>query len=302
LTVHTDADLYARGAATLLASWAEYARGAEDAALQQLPGVAAGVFPHAPERSVYNNALLERGLPARDRVIALDAMEAAYAAAGVSRFAVWIHESDHAMQHDLEQRGYRIDATSRAMGMGLDDTRVPRPQLELAPPDWREHLRIAGVPAGFLALADPGAYRVVLARLDDEIVATGMAYHFDGDCGIYNVGTAAHARRQGLGSGVTAALLRDALMRGCETASLQATPMAERLYASLGFRDLGRILEYVPPAVFTDGRKGDERSRGRFASGAPRRRRPGCRRGSDSRRGEPRPAGRGHEDDRRDAR
>jgi hypothetical protein len=37
-----------------------------------------------------------------------------------------------------------------------------------------------------------------------------------------------------------------ALARGCETASLQSTPMVERMYAAVGFRDLGRILEYVP--------------------------------------------------------
>ena len=30
------------------------------------------------------------------------------------------------------------------------------------------------------------------------------------------------------------------------TASLQSTAMAERVYAVVGFRDLGRILEYVP--------------------------------------------------------
>jgi hypothetical protein len=32
---------------------------------------------------------------------------------------------------------------------------------------------------------------------------------------------------------------------GCSTASLQSTEMAERIYAEVGFRDLGRILEYV---------------------------------------------------------
>ena len=35
-------------------------------------------------------------------------------------------------------------------------------------------------------------------------------------------------------------------MRGCETASLQSTQMAERVYAAVGFNDLGRILEYAP--------------------------------------------------------
>ena len=31
------------------------------------------------------------------------------------------------------------------------------------------------------------------------------------------------------------------------TASLQSTQIAQRVYAALGLRDLGRILEYVPP-------------------------------------------------------
>src|SRR5215211_7075518 len=93
MTVLTDADLYLRGAETLLASWAEYARGATGAAVQRLPGVAAAVFPNEPERAVYNNALLERDLAAGERADALDAMEAAYAAAGVTRFAAWVHSA-----------------------------------------------------------------------------------------------------------------------------------------------------------------------------------------------------------------
>jgi ribosomal protein S18 acetylase RimI-like enzyme len=73
-----------------------------------------------------------------------------------------------------------------------------------------------------------------------------MAFDHDGDCGIYNVGTLEHARRRGLGTALTALLVHDAIGRGCQTASLQATNIAERLYAAVGFRDLGRILEYVP--------------------------------------------------------
>ena len=42
----------------------------------------------------------------------------------------------------------RIDTATRAMGMVLGETRLPRSPIELAPPDWREHLRIAEVPAG----------------------------------------------------------------------------------------------------------------------------------------------------------
>jgi predicted GNAT family acetyltransferase len=72
-----------------------------------------------------------------------------------------------------------------------------------------------------------------------------MAYDHAGDCGIYNVVTVPHARRRGLGTALTALLVHEARDRGCATASLQATEMAERVYASVGFCDLGRFLEYV---------------------------------------------------------
>ena len=176
-------------------------------------------------------------------------MEAAYAAAGVGRFAAWVHESDEAMRADLEQRGYTLDTSTRAMAMPLDDIRLPRPDVELAPPDWLEHLRFAGVPPNFLRGADPHAYHILIARLGGENVATAMAFDHGGDCGIYNTGTLEHARRRGLATALTALHVHDARARGCQTASLQSTEMAERVYAAVGFRDLGRILEYVPAAT-----------------------------------------------------
>jgi GNAT superfamily N-acetyltransferase len=246
VTVPSDADLWLRGTETLLASWEEYSRGATGAAVQDFPGVATAVFQNEPERAVYNNALLEGDLAAAERADAIEAMEAAYAAAGVTRFAAWVHESDRAMRTDLEQRGYTLDETTRAMGMALDDIRVPRPEIELGPPDWNEYLRIVGVPPGFLSSADPGAYHILVARLDHHNVSTAMAFDHGTDCGIYNVGTLEHARRRGLGTALTALQVHDALTRGCQTATLQSTEMAERVYAAVGFRDLGRILEYVP--------------------------------------------------------
>ena len=238
-------ELYLRGANTLLASWEQYARGATGAAVRRSPGVAAAVFPNDPERSVYNNALLERDLAACERAEAVSAMEAAYATAGVTRFAAWVHESDAAMRSDLERRGYAVDEVTRAMGIALDDIRLPRPHIELAAADWSEHLRLAGLPGGFLNRMDPSRFHVSVARLSGENVSTAIAFDFAGDCGIYNVGTLESARRHGLATGLTAIQLHDARARGCRTASLQSTAMAERVYAAAGFRDLGRILEYV---------------------------------------------------------
>jgi GNAT superfamily N-acetyltransferase len=242
----TDAELYLRGRDTLLASWEAYARGATGAALHRLPGVAAAVFPNEPERALYNNALLDRDLGASERAGALDAMEAVYAGAGVARFAAWVHESDEPMRAELEQRGYTLDTTTRAMGMALDDIAVPRPEIPLRPARWLEYLTMEHLPLDFLATADHAAFHLLAARIDGEMVAAALAYDFGDDCGIYNVGTVEKARKRGLGTALTAAQAYDARARGCRTASVQSTEMAERVYAAVGFRDLRRILEYVP--------------------------------------------------------
>jgi ribosomal protein S18 acetylase RimI-like enzyme len=88
------------------------------------------------------------------------------------------------------------------------------------------------------------AFGVAGVRRGGEVVAAGLAFDHDGDCRIYNISTLPDARRQGLGTAVTSALLDAAVERGCVTASLQATPMAEGLYTRLGFRHLGRIFEH----------------------------------------------------------
>jgi GNAT superfamily N-acetyltransferase len=239
-----DSQLLRRGMATLLASWEEYAKGAPGASLRRLPGVSVAVFPNEPERSVYNNALIERELGPADREAALDAMEAAYASAGIAGFAVWVHEGDEAMREALIRRGYTVSESSRAMGMGLDRPPERRP-LDLAPPDWDEYLRILGVPPGLLAGADRDSFHVLIGRDGGADAATGMSFDHEGDCGVFNVVTVEAARRRGLGTALTSRLISDGFERGCSTATLQSTPIAEGVYSSVGFRDLGRILEYV---------------------------------------------------------
>ena len=75
----SDANLYRRGLATLLAAWERYAHASEGAAVHRLAGAAAAVFPTEPERSVYNNAVLKCALTASRREEVIAAMEAAYA-------------------------------------------------------------------------------------------------------------------------------------------------------------------------------------------------------------------------------
>ena len=87
---------------------------------------------------------------------------------------------------------------------------------------------------------------MLAAQLDGEHASGAIALDHAGDCGIYNVGTVVPARRRGLATDLMALMLHDAAARGCSTASVQSTAMAEGVYAAVGFRDLGRFLEYSP--------------------------------------------------------
>ena len=40
------------------------------------------------------------------------------------------------MRGELERRGYALDTTTRAMGMALDDIRLPRPEIPLGTAGW----------------------------------------------------------------------------------------------------------------------------------------------------------------------
>jgi GNAT superfamily N-acetyltransferase len=244
----SDADQYQRGLETLIASWQAYASCAIGASVQCHPGVTAAIFPCGPERDLYNNAILARDLDAPARARAIETMRAAYAAAGVDRFAAWVHEADRPMASELERRGYTLDTTTRAMGIPLlpGDMHPAGPELDLRPLDWSEYLRVFDLPPGLLARGTREGLHVVVAFVDHEPSSSALTFDVAGDCGIYNVATLEHARRRGLASALTTHLLHAARARGCESASLQSTPMAERVYAAVGFRDFGQCLEYVP--------------------------------------------------------
>jgi ribosomal protein S18 acetylase RimI-like enzyme len=236
---------YDRMLANLLGSWTRIAEGTEGASIERVPGAVVAVFPEGPEQLFYNNAVLARDLSGSRAREAAAAIVRAYEGAGVGRYAIWAHESEQAANAELTRRGFRVDTTTRGMAMSLDEIAVPRPEIELGPPDWNEYLRIIEAPDGLLAGVDASHFHILVARLEGQNAAAGMAYDHDGDCGIYNVGTLSHARRLGLGTALTGLLLYQARERGCATASLQSTESAEGVYAALGFRDLGRFIEYV---------------------------------------------------------
>jgi len=243
-------ELYRRGIATLLATWRDHARCAPGASVVRLPGVVVAAFPDAPERDIYNNAVIDRDLAPAEQVRAIDAMEQRYASAAIDRYAVWVHETEVGIARALEARGYELHETTRAMAIVLSDLAPAERSHPVDAMTWESFLDMSELPPDLLRRGRQTCrLRLLGAHLGGRLAASAAAFDHGTDCGIYNVGTVEHARRRGLAAAVTARQLVDARDRGCLTATLQATPMAERLYATLGFRDLGRILEYVPTAA-----------------------------------------------------
>src|SRR4051812_8921250 len=112
-----------------------------------LDGVTACVVPAVPDRSLPNSVLYEEPDAAAEQ---LDDLAAAYDAAGVRAWTVWVHPGDDALARTLAARGHVLDATPTAMN--LDDLgRLPAAR-ELPPGVTIEH---------------PGD-AAVLGRLNDE--------------------------------------------------------------------------------------------------------------------------------------
>jgi GNAT superfamily N-acetyltransferase len=247
-------ELFDRSVATLVRSWAYLAAGSPGAAVIEPAGATIATFIHSPDREFLNNAVLPRGLTTLGGT--LDEIERAYRDRGIERYAVWVHESDAAVAGEIEARGYEYDSSTRTMAMAIADfAEVDTSWLDLAEPSLDEFWRIIEVD-GMVPDLDPTGGHFYMARFNGEAAATLMAFDHDGDCGIYMVGTVAAARRQGLATALSAHAVAAAKERGCTTASLQSTAMAEGVYTSVGFRDLGRFDEYVPakPSLAVGGR------------------------------------------------
>ena len=109
---------------------------------------------------------------------------------------------------------------------------------------------------------DPAVLEVVRARLragrsvlataagPDGPVAAGSYQYVDGVAEITGVGVLPERRRLGLGAGVTHALAAHALARGARIVFLSAADAdAARIYARLGFREIGTAVIAEPPGA-----------------------------------------------------
>jgi len=233
------------GQETLLACWSALARLSSNARLIDSPAAIAAVFP---AWEPLNNAILQKSHDGATDAAASQ-LANVYAHAEVDVWALWVpsRATDlDAPDHVQEAGRLKRDTTTLVMQASLSTKRrlhegvlrtsvaavtragdEPVPVADLGPPE-----------------ADPGLDAWVMVQ-DDVAVTGAWSFLHQQDCGIYAVGTLPAWRRQGLARLLVEHVLADAQRRGAETATLQSTRMAQRLYESLGFEPVGRYEEWI---------------------------------------------------------
>lgn len=115
----------------------------------------------------------------------------------------------------------------------------------IVPPRGNDHPWLG--PWRRLALGAASPCRLFLGRRDGVAVSCALAF-LDGDSvGLYGIGTPPEHRGQGYGSALTVAGIRWGASEGAETAVLQASPMGEPVYRSLGFETVFDVTAWGLP-------------------------------------------------------
>jgi ribosomal protein S18 acetylase RimI-like enzyme len=233
--VQVAVDDYKHYLASLVGSWELAAVPHPDAVVVRGDGYIAARFPYP----VLNNAVLTD--PS-----ALDAIRSVYA--GADEYAVWTELADRRKADLMCASGFRRDVTTRPMLCHLADAELddaeredagPRQVLADVNPDGIAELN--GVTAE-LVRGVPGLRAYASSGFESGLIMLPIGT----DANISFVATRPEARRRGSAASVTRRALRDARDAGFVTASLQATSMAESMYARVGFRPIGHWQEWVP--------------------------------------------------------
>jgi GNAT superfamily N-acetyltransferase len=232
-----DATLRARAHAGLVAHTRLLASHA--GALHEEDSWIACVLQHAPQSSVLNCVVGEPDV---------EQARAVYAAAGVTKWGVWIDSADVAAAGRLEAAGLVLDSVPVLMGAGLDAV-----DLEDAPETQPVDLRTLGAVNDRAYGYDDGRLERVLAalpasavhphalELDGEPVAVTFVVDVGDDADVEWVATLSRARRQGLASNVLRGALKQARRRGLSSTTLRASAMGAPVYERLGYRILGHM-------------------------------------------------------------
>lgn len=234
------------GQDTLVACWQALAQLSPGARLVHSSTALAAVFPQwAP----LNNAIV---LPVPDGTHATEiaaGLRPEFAEAGIETWAMWLPSPTTNFEAPDEVRavdGFARDTSTLVMRMELagglrTHGGVIRTSIAVATRATDELVPIHDLeePDGV-----PGLDGWVLVQ-DGFAVAGVWTFVDGGKCGIYSLGTHPDFRRHGLARSLMEHVLTDAHRHGARTATLQSTPMGQRLYESLGFDPAGRYEEWV---------------------------------------------------------
>jgi GNAT superfamily N-acetyltransferase len=86
------------------------------------------------------------------------------------------------------------------------------------------------------SLLDRPGCVVYVGYAEGDPVVSGLGWRSGRTIGVYSIATIASARRRGYGAAMTARVVADGALAGCDIAALQASEMGRPIYERLGFR------------------------------------------------------------------
>lgn len=154
---------------------------------------------------------------------------------GLSRLSCWSLDADRVLGTLLLARGFEWGWEPHWMALELNRLPVEDQRYEIvshgAGSDPSE--------LPYRTLADPARVRHLAVRDGGKAVGHVIVNPWRGHAGIYNMGVVESHRRRGIGRALTIAACRIGRDLGCSHALLNATPMGELVYRTVGFRSLG---------------------------------------------------------------
>jgi GNAT superfamily N-acetyltransferase len=85
---------------------------------------------------------------------------------------------------------------------------------------------------------------VYVGHADGAPVVSGLGWRTGRTVGVYSIATVESARRRGYGAAMTARVVADGVVAGCDVAALQASEMGRSIYERLGFRTVVRYAAF----------------------------------------------------------
>jgi ribosomal protein S18 acetylase RimI-like enzyme len=152
---------------------------------------------------------------------------------GVSEIGCWTLAPDERLGSRLLALGFQDGWQPHWMGLEPPRRREPRGQLV-------EESRACSADLPYGHDPTPSDVARHFVACDGGALIGHVVLHVEGDTGgIYDMGVAPRARRQGHGTALTLAAVTAAHDLGCTSVTLNATGEGEPLYRSVGFASLG---------------------------------------------------------------